>query len=280
MDETSDLSGNRRSPVDVSPFYFGGQSVSVLLVHGLGGTPYEMRFLGEQLARRGYRVLGVKLAGHAEGPEELSATGCDAWYKSVVVGFEQLRQFGDPIVAIGQSAGAVLATRLAVDQGAEVAALVLLAPAFFLTPLTRVALTALRIASPWATRIFLRTPGPDLHDAAAKLVHPSLRVIPLNAVLELTKLASMVRSHLRRVMQPVLIIHSRQDHTCPPSNVDFLLSRLGSQRKRVVFLEESYHVVSVDSEKERVAAEIANFIAQLWQDCLASGSMHQNVSGQ
>ena len=249
--------------VDVNPFFLPGKSVSVLLIHGLTGTPYEMRFLGDRLARSGLRVLGVKLAGHAGSPEELGAATHDHWYQSVVVGFERLRAHGDPVAVIGQSAGAVLAARLAIDQGAEVAALVLLAPAFFLH---RHLWWPLKLLCPlygWLRRVFLRGSGPDLHDAAARHVHPAMRLIPLTVLLELVKLNALVRPRLRRFTQPVLIAHSLQDHLCPPANVDFLLKRLGSSTIRTLFLEESFHVISVDSEKARLAEEVENFILQI-----------------
>ncbi len=62
-------SGHDSDPVparaDTSEFFFPGSGVSALLIHGLTGTPYEMRFPGEQLASAGVRVCGVRLAGHA-----------------------------------------------------------------------------------------------------------------------------------------------------------------------------------------------------------------------
>ena len=117
--------------VDTHEFSFPGAGVSALLIHGLTGTPYEMRYLGEQLAARGIRVRGVKLAGHAGTPEELGAASYDNWYESVVKGLEELRQYGEPNVVVGLSMGAVLAARLAADQGESVAGLAMLAPAFF-----------------------------------------------------------------------------------------------------------------------------------------------------
>ena len=64
-------------------------------------------------------------------------------------------------------------------------------------------------------------------------------------------------------MQPTLVIHSRRDHTCPfDRNVDFVMGRLGSVEKRAIALEESYHVIAVDSEKDRVAQETLDFVAQ------------------
>jgi carboxylesterase len=70
--------------VDINDFFLTGAGVSALLVHGLTGTPYEMRYLGERLAARGVRVRGVKLAGHAGLPEELGPVSYDNWYESVV----------------------------------------------------------------------------------------------------------------------------------------------------------------------------------------------------
>jgi carboxylesterase len=46
-------------------------------------------------------------------------------------------------------------------------------------------------------------------------------------------------------------------------NVDFVLSHLGSAQKRAVILEESFHVITVDSEKERVASEVIDFVTAL-----------------
>ncbi|HJU29635.1 MAG TPA: hypothetical protein VJ718_10715, partial [Candidatus Binataceae bacterium] len=72
-----------------------------------------------------------------------------------------------------------------------------------------------------------------------------------------------VRPMLRELVQPTLVIHSRQDHTCRfDDNVEFVIGRLGAMDKRVVALEESYHVITVDSEKERVAGETLDFVTQ------------------
>jgi carboxylesterase len=183
------------------------------------------------------------------------------WYESVVEGFEELRRYGDPVVVIGLSMGAVLAARLAADQREAVAGVVMLSPAFFLPLWVRGPLRVLRTLGPLADRIYLRSKGADIHDAAARSVHPSARLMPLSAVLELLKLSTAVRPRLGRVTQSTLVIHSRRDHTCPMRrNVDFLLSHLGSAQKRAVILEDSFHVITVDSEKERVASEVIDFV--------------------
>ena len=241
-----------------------GSGLSALLVHGLTGTPYEMRYLGERLSAAGIRVFAARLAGHARTPEELGATDHHSWYESVVDGFERLHPYGDPIVAIGQSAGAVLAARLAIDQREALSAIAMLAPAFFLPYWQRAALRGVRMLGPLAAMIYLRNnAGVDLHDAAARQIHPVTPLIPVSAALSLCELSAMVRPRLSRLVQPALIIHGREDHTCPFSkNVEFLNANLGSAQKRLVALEQSYHVISVDTEKERVATEVLGFIRE------------------
>jgi carboxylesterase len=253
----------RSAGVDTNEFFLPGAGLSALLIHGLTGTPYEMRYLGEQLAARGVRVRGVKVAGHAGTPEELGAAGYDNWYESAVNGLEELRQYGEPIVVVGLSMGAVLAARLTADQGESIAGVVLLAPAFFLPRSTTAALKGLRaVLGTFVDLIYLYNPGySGIHDMAARSVHPTMRLMALSAPLKLLDLSALVKPLLPRIKQPALIIHARRDQTCPMrKNVRYLMKHLGSPEKRAVELEESYHVITVDSEKERVAGEVAEFV--------------------
>lgn len=250
--------------IDTREFFFPGSGASVLLVHGLTGTPYEMRYLGERLAAAGIRALGVRLAGHAGEPEELGEATHANWYESVVDGFERIRAYGDPNVVIGLSMGAMLAARLAIDQREAVSGVVMLAPAFHIPFWHRVALRALRPAGALAKNIYFHKPGgSDIHDAAARQIHPGSRLMPLSAALNLIELSDYVRPLLPELVQPTLLIHSRQDHTCPfDANVELVMNRVGAAEKRVVPLEESYHVITVDSEKDLVAREALDFVAQ------------------
>src|SRR5215471_12267238 len=149
-------------PIDTGEFFLAGARTSVLLIHGLSGTPFEMRCLGERLNASGARVYGVRLAGHAGTFEELGAASCEQWYASALKSFERLRQCGEPVVVAGLSMGAVLAACLAADRGLEIAGIVMLAPAFFLPLWVRAPLKALRTLGPLTDRIYLRGRGSDI----------------------------------------------------------------------------------------------------------------------
>src|SRR5712692_8608567 len=98
------------------PFYFKGDSVGCLLIHGFSGSPWEMRWLGEQLAADGYTVLGPLLAGHGTTPEDMNTTRWPDWYASVVAGYRQLREECEQVIAIGLSLGGALALHLAAHE--------------------------------------------------------------------------------------------------------------------------------------------------------------------
>ena len=58
----------------VEPFYFPGNRVGCLLIHGFSGSPSEMRFMGERLAKAGWTVSGILLSGHGTTPEQMAKT--------------------------------------------------------------------------------------------------------------------------------------------------------------------------------------------------------------
>ena len=79
---------------DRSQFLRGGR-VGVLLIHGLGGTPVEMRFVAQNMARIGHTVYCCQLAGHCGTPEELRRSTWQQWYASVEAAHDRLREDGD-----------------------------------------------------------------------------------------------------------------------------------------------------------------------------------------
>jgi carboxylesterase len=240
----------------------GGANHGCLLMHGFTGTPQEMRFLGEHLYSGGHAVNVVRLAGHCTSIDEFERSTWLDWYGSARAGMEELRQDTPRVVAIGQSMGALLALKLAVDYPHAIVGVVLLAP-------------ALVLANPWVRRIGPALPWlvpllrqrtkriqrgeRDVADRQARTQSPGYRQVPLQALHQLVMLQKHVRRLLPQVQQPALVIHSRQDHTCPPSNVSILERSLGGP-VRSVLLENSFHVISIDVDKEQVAAEVAAFI--------------------
>jgi carboxylesterase len=95
------------------PFFFPGDDRAVLCIHGFTGTPYEMRFLGEQLATRGMTVRGIALPGHATRIDDLYDKTWRDWVDAVVAAYDELAARSRGVVVVGQSLGGLLAMYLA-----------------------------------------------------------------------------------------------------------------------------------------------------------------------
>nr|WP_237711554.1 alpha/beta fold hydrolase [Paracidovorax oryzae] len=106
-------------------------TTGILLIHGLTGTPNEMRLLAKGLHRAGFTVLAVQLAGHCGTQDDLIATRWQDWVASARRGADRLMQLtGQPVVACGLSMGALLALALAIERPRQVAGVVALSTTF------------------------------------------------------------------------------------------------------------------------------------------------------
>src|SRR5512142_687356 len=90
------------------PFLLPGSRTGCLLIHGFTGTPKEMRWMGEHLAKQGFSVLGVRLAGHATRLEDMPRSRWTDWAASVEDGYHLLSGLADRIYLVGLSMGAAL----------------------------------------------------------------------------------------------------------------------------------------------------------------------------
>ena len=76
------------------------------------------------------------------------------------------------------------------------------------------------------------------------------------------KLCRLVKEELPRIKQPALIFESREDHVVHPSNASYILEHIGSSGKELIWLENSYHVATLDFDKELIFEKTAQFMRQ------------------
>ena len=243
----------------------GSRPLGCLLIHGFTATPDEMRPLGEALAARGFPVRAVRLAGHGTRVADLAATRWAEWFASVAEGADRLRRDVPALAVAGMSLGALLALHLAATRPSEVSALVLCgtplklggAGARWLPLLARI---------PWIARRWATIPkpgGPDIADPAVRAASRSYRAMPLAAVLEVLRLQALVRGEIGRVTQPALLLHGRHDHSVPLANLELARRSLGSRVIESHVLERSWHVVTLDYDRDEVARLTADFLGRV-----------------
>src|SRR2546427_411191 len=102
--------------------------------------------------------------------------------------------------------------------------------------------------------------GTDVADPAMRAASRSYRMTPLAGVTELLRLQVVVRRELSRVTQPALVLHGRQDHSVPFANLELLRRSLGSSWIETRVLERSWHVITMDVERDEVGRLAADFL--------------------
>ena len=253
---------------DKTPISTIGDGRGVLCLHGMTGTPFEVRPVGESLSGSGYSVEVPLLAGHGGSLRELAATQWPDWLASAERSMDQLRRNvgGRPIAIVGFSMGGLLALRLARTYPERIAALVIIAAPLRMRPFqTRGVRAISRLPVDFRSYPFACIPklkGSDISDPQMREANPSLRAFPISAVTSLFHLMDQVRADLPNVHAPTLVIHGRQDHTVPMEDSLELTGSLGSEVIERLWLERSFHIVTLDVERTVVSGAIASFLAR------------------
>lgn len=249
---------------DGGPFDLPGRpggTEAALLLHGLTGTPFELRPVADRLARAGVRCLAPLLPGH-ESAEALART---SWLDWVGGARDALSALGETrrTMVVGSSMGALAACVLAAENPGRVDGIALLAPALELQPPGKLAGWLVR-ATPVA-RFLPQIPkggGSDVGDPAARAANPCLPTIPFRAVGELLAFQSHVDALLPRVRCPALVVAGALDGTVTVAGARRMAGRLGGGARFVV-LPRSRHLVAIDFERDRVASDVSSFFDSL-----------------
>jgi len=250
----------------------------VLLIHGLTGTPNEMRLIAKGLHRAGFTVLAVQLAGHCGTAEDLVATRWQDWLASVRRGADRLRQHTDgPLIVGGLSMGAVLALALAIERPRQVAGVVALSPTFRYDGWSMPAYTRLSFLLPLFRAlgigrhsVFMEAPPYGIKDGALRervvaQMHAGdsaaagLPGNPWWSVIELRALSAHVRRNLDAVRAPCLVMHARHDDIAAASNAQDIVRGVRHAPVELVLLDDSYHMITIDRERRTVLARTVAF---------------------
>lgn len=254
------MTATYREPVDPGPFdFFSGNEPSesdtaVLCLHGLTGTPYEVRSIGEALRARGMRARGPLLPGHNSTPEALVRVPRGAWLGAVRDEYHRLCGQHERVFVVGLSLGGVLALRLAQEEPVD--ALVVIGTPLAFRPPIPLLIPLLKHVMPFRQK----RDGSDIRDADARSRHPSYDRMPLASVHELIRLQREVRPRLSEVRSPILVAHGAHDSTADPRDAKRIHASVGSAHKELRIFAESGHIVSVDYDAEALAEAASNFL--------------------
>lgn len=237
------------------PWSAGGGRHGVLVLHGITACCQTMRPLAEAFAEQGFTVELPLLPGHGTTVDDLMATGWEDWSGAAEAGYRALAARCDRVVVAGLSMGGSLAIWLA-TRHPELAGLVCI------NPLVRVDDDVVASARELLDAGEDRAPaiGGDIADPSAHEV--AYDAIPLAPLLSLAEAAEELSAQLELISSPLLLMTSPQDHMVPPTNSDQLAAAVRGPVQRVS-LERSYHVATLDYDRDLIRAEAVQFATKV-----------------
>ncbi|AVV43104.1 alpha/beta fold hydrolase [Streptomyces sp. ID05-04B] len=238
------------------PYRHEGGEVGVLLCHGFTGSPQSLRPWARYLAEQGLTVSLPLLPGHGTRWEDMALTGWQDWYAEVDRELHALRRRCAVVFVAGLSMGGALALRLAAKHGEGVAGVVVVNPANKVHGLSAYAL-------PVARHLVRTTKGIASDIAKGGVAESGYDRVPLHSAHSLRAFLRLVDGELPQVTQPLLLLHSAQDHVVPPADSARVLSRVSSTDVTEILLEQSYHVATLDHDADRIFEESYAFIGRV-----------------
>lgn len=241
----------------------------VLLLHGAGDTPQTLRELGEYLHARGFAVSAPLLPGHGRSVRDFQRVRYEDWRRTAADAYDALAADRPWMGVVGLSMGGALAARTVADRP-DTSALVLLAPYLELPGSLRLAAALSRVAELVSPYFGAEDPR-SVRDAEAAARGLAYGVFTPAALRGLRQAALAGREALPRITAPTLIIQSRQDNRVSAEVATRALALLGTPDKRLEWVSEGGHVITVDYGKAQVFALTSN-----WLETHGAGSLLQS----
>ncbi len=235
------------------PFSFGEGPTAAMLIHGFTGSPQSMRDLGKHLAAAEIAVTCPRLPGHGTTWQDLNTRTTDEWVATVDAELDRLSREHKEVFLVGLSGGGTLALDCAARRPQDVSGLVTLAGSVHSKDPRRFLAPAIRYLAKSLPGLGNDICDPDAHEICYDR-------IPTSATYALLRFMKRVRTELRKVTQPILVMHGRNDHTVHPGNAHLIYNGVSSEDKELVWLERSYHVITLDYDRDEVFERTLGFI--------------------
>jgi len=238
------------------PFAHTGGRSGVLVLHGFTGNPQSMRPLAEALAAAGYTVDLPLLPGHGTAVEDMIPTRWADWSGAAESAYGKLAASCEEVAVVALSVGGTLACWLA-EHHPEIRGLGLVNP--FIDPPAESFRDVMRGLLESGTAVAPGVGSDIKKDGVSELAYLGT---PIAAALSLFEGIDATAADLGRITCPVLLLSSRNDHVVPSSSGDVLEAAVAGDVERV-WLEDSYHVATLDNDADEVTARLLAFVGRI-----------------
>ncbi|MBA5690703.1 alpha/beta hydrolase [Rugamonas apoptosis] len=245
----------------------------MLLIHGLLSSPQEFGLIAHGLRNRGTGFDAISVPDYTLAYDPITPNW-KRWLEGASAAIDARVDAGEPVILGGLCMGGILAAAAALRARQRIAGLILMSPTFtfdgwgmhpirhlrrlgYMTGLDRFFSMYERepygVKNPKIRKWIMR----ELRDRAQSAAGPAR--VPLRALREAERMLSDVTARLHELDCPLLFIHARDDEITRLSSVEQVFSTLPQTNKELLVLDNSYHMITIDNDREQVSRALEHF---------------------
>jgi carboxylesterase len=258
-----------------------------MLLHGLSGSPAEMHYLARRLDQAGFEVHVPAIPGYGFGTraDPFDTGSWEQWVAYASGALDVLSRRHDRIHVAGLCIGAVLALRLAIERPEHIGALSLISVTLkhdgWATPWYRRAVRmACHTPLRWCAKLHERFPYGLKNERLRERVARAMRTagssaagaefLPLSGMHQAYRMIDAVRRDIGQVTRPSLVMHSIDDDVASTRSAEFVARNVDTREVRTILYRESYHILTMDNDKDAVADETIAFFQRHGSQALSA----------
>jgi carboxylesterase len=111
------------------------------------------------------------------------------------------------------------------------------------------------------TPLFVHEGSPDIKKPSVFEI--AYDKVPIKAIHQLLHLMEDTKNKVSHVSSPTVIFKSVIDHVVPPANSEYIYSQVNTIDKKMINLQNSYHVASMDNDAPFIVDNIYQHIKKL-----------------
>ena len=253
---------DQRPPFDddlSQPLFHKGSEIGCITLHGIGGTPANIRVVADALIEKGYTVISPMIPGHGETVRAQNASTGEQWLNGIRTAYQKLKDEGcTQIYALGLSLGGILSGLLAEEEHLD--GLVLICTPIRMKRYLRIA-RAISFIIPVVGYPESRGGKPAWGENLYGQMYGGFSTRKL---VDLGRLARKLKRNLDKIDCPTLIVSASQDDKVDPKSIEiFCTGAVNAPSVDLAEFDHSPHGCTYGPEREQIAARCAQFVASL-----------------
>ncbi len=229
----------------------GNHDYCWILIHSYTATPKEMKELGHSINTKfNDTVYAIRLSGSGQAPSQINDKSLEIWYEEVQSVYIDINNECNNVNVVGSSLGADLAMKLAEEKN--------LGRLYLVNPFL---ITKFKPLFVFSSLIHFVKKGKvaQINDERGLNEHIAYTNMPLNPIKNSFSFIEERIQNINRITEQTMILHSINDKASSLKNAKMIFDNINSTNKKIIWFNQSNHILLMDYDKEAVIKSILDF---------------------